>query len=143
MPSNKIDGFYCMKIDPADWMTIFNLFLLAPSTLTPAKGASPSPLPPHKTAGVSSPHWGSVECAPDYRMVDQSHIMRHFWVCKMKVESSGQRTASLQLDVQIKGLHFISWWTSQWGTKIMTIQLARIHAVQVPKNEGIFCLFFR
>lgn len=56
---------------------------------------------------LSCPHWGNAECAPNYRVADQSQIMRHLKVGKTKLESLGYRTVSLQLDVQIKGLQFV------------------------------------
>lgn len=121
-------------------MTISSILLPPPSTLTPAKGVSPSPLPPHQIAGVSSPHWGHVECVPGYRIVGQWHITRHFWVGKMKVECLGCRAASLQLDVQIRGLQFIIWWASPLGTKIITTQP---ESMQFACLKMHVCLFFR
>lgn len=140
MSSNKVDQCYCMKIELPGQMTISSLLLPPPSTLTLEKGVSPSPLLPYQRAGVSSPPWGHVECAPDCRMVGQSHITRYFWVGKMKVKSLGCRTASLQLDVQIRGLQFIIWWSSPLGTKIITTQP---ESMQFACLKMYVCLFFR
>lgn len=92
---------------------------------------------------LSCPHWGDEECAPNYRVADQSQIMRHLKVGKTKLESLGYRTVSLQLDVQIKGLQFICWWTSPWKTKTTATRLARIHAFLLVKWRYIFCLLFK
>ena len=55
-------------------------------------------------------------------MGDQSQIRRHVGVGKMKAESLDYRTASLQLDVQIKGLQVICCWPSPWQRKIIATQ---------------------